>query len=303
MDVRKIGAFISEQRKIKDYTQAELAALLNVSHQAVSKWERGESLPDIGMLPGLAKLLDITVDELLNGEQSGLAEEPLNELELELELSPEAPIEEDAAASLAGPLSPLSTALPASSAAAEETSTGRQSMTWNHIMSLAPFLNQETLETMIGQIEDDLDWPALNALAPFVGRSAMEQLVDKVVETPVDVSQLSGIAPFLGRDLLERLLLHADENSVDWGTLQALAPFVDRSSLSRLVAQAMDSVPEPWQIIGLAPFLDKAALVQAVGRIEAASLSPEILPGLAPFLPQEQLNQLVLQFRRNPVST
>ena len=67
MDVRKIGALISELRRDKDYTQGELANLLNVSHQAVSKWERGESLPDIGLLPSLASLLGITIDALLSG--------------------------------------------------------------------------------------------------------------------------------------------------------------------------------------------------------------------------------------------
>ena len=67
MDVRKIGALISELRRDKDYTQVELANLLNISHQAVSKWERGESLPDIGLLPSLTSLLGITIDALLRG--------------------------------------------------------------------------------------------------------------------------------------------------------------------------------------------------------------------------------------------
>ena len=42
LDMRKVGTYISGLRKQKDMTQVELADMLNVSHQAVSKWERGE---------------------------------------------------------------------------------------------------------------------------------------------------------------------------------------------------------------------------------------------------------------------
>lgn len=66
LDLRKIGAYISKLRKDQDWTQLELADQLNVSHQAVSKWERGESLPDIGTLPQVAGLFGRTVDDILN---------------------------------------------------------------------------------------------------------------------------------------------------------------------------------------------------------------------------------------------
>ena len=55
-------------RKEHDYTQSDLAMLLGVSFQAVSKWERGENLPDSMLLLELAKLYQVTVDELLRGE-------------------------------------------------------------------------------------------------------------------------------------------------------------------------------------------------------------------------------------------
>lgn len=48
MDLEKIGNFIAEQRTIKKLTQNELARRLNVTNKAVSKWENGRSLPDIG---------------------------------------------------------------------------------------------------------------------------------------------------------------------------------------------------------------------------------------------------------------
>ena len=59
-----IGMKIKELRKKKDMTQEKLAEYLNVSFQAVSKWETGAASPDISMIVPLARLLDVTTDEL-----------------------------------------------------------------------------------------------------------------------------------------------------------------------------------------------------------------------------------------------
>lgn len=61
-----LGNKIQMLRKNKNLTQQELAQKLSVSSQAVSKWERNLSTPDISMLPGLARFFGITMDELFN---------------------------------------------------------------------------------------------------------------------------------------------------------------------------------------------------------------------------------------------
>lgn len=71
MDNQKIGSFIAKKRKQKGYTQKELAQFLSVSDKAVSKWERGASLPDIAVLLELAQVLHISVDEILKGVEKG----------------------------------------------------------------------------------------------------------------------------------------------------------------------------------------------------------------------------------------
>ena len=71
MDNKKIGATISLLRNAKNMTQAELGERIGVSFQAVSKWERGETLPDVSLLPALADILETTIDYILrNGEPS-----------------------------------------------------------------------------------------------------------------------------------------------------------------------------------------------------------------------------------------
>lgn len=58
---------ISELRKMNNMTQQELAEKLNYTDKAISKWERGESTPDIESLSQMAALFNLTVDDLLNG--------------------------------------------------------------------------------------------------------------------------------------------------------------------------------------------------------------------------------------------
>lgn len=69
MDLISVGKFISEQRKIKGYSQVELANRLNISNKTVSKWERGNGFPDVSLLLPLCEELDISVNELLSGRK------------------------------------------------------------------------------------------------------------------------------------------------------------------------------------------------------------------------------------------
>jgi len=68
IDNEKFGVFLAQLRKQKGFTQKELAQKLSISDKAVSKWERGLSMPDITLLSPLANLLGVTVTELLSGQ-------------------------------------------------------------------------------------------------------------------------------------------------------------------------------------------------------------------------------------------
>ncbi len=66
MDKYKFGEYIYNKRKSLSLTQDELGRKLGVTNKAVSKWEVGETLPDVSMLAPLSKVLGVSVDELLN---------------------------------------------------------------------------------------------------------------------------------------------------------------------------------------------------------------------------------------------
>ena len=68
-----IGKRISEYRKKKNLKQDELAEMLGVSPQAVSKWENDLSCPDISLLPELSRILGASIDEIVQGKK----EEPI----------------------------------------------------------------------------------------------------------------------------------------------------------------------------------------------------------------------------------
>ena len=69
MDYNKIGNFIATERKEKKLTQAKLAEKLFISEKTISKWENGNGIPDTNSLPKLCEILDVTINELLNGER------------------------------------------------------------------------------------------------------------------------------------------------------------------------------------------------------------------------------------------
>ncbi|MEE0684178.1 MAG: DUF6442 family protein [Bacilli bacterium] len=69
MDKVKIGQFIADCRKDKKITQEQLAEKLNISKNAVSKWERGICLMDMPLLKPLSEILGVSVNDILSGEK------------------------------------------------------------------------------------------------------------------------------------------------------------------------------------------------------------------------------------------
>ena len=65
-----LGEKIKKLRQFKGITQEQLANMLSISSQAVSKWETGVTNPDITLIPDIAKLFDVSTDELLGVEKS-----------------------------------------------------------------------------------------------------------------------------------------------------------------------------------------------------------------------------------------
>ncbi len=70
MNPEVIGKFISEQRKKLNLTQKELADKLNITSQAISKWENGRGIPDIEMLKTLSDIFGVDINSILEGKET-----------------------------------------------------------------------------------------------------------------------------------------------------------------------------------------------------------------------------------------
>jgi transcriptional regulator with XRE-family HTH domain len=69
MDLKKMGAFLKDLRKDEGLTQEELAEKLYVSSRSISRWERGNNMPDVEILMSLADFYKVDLVEILNGER------------------------------------------------------------------------------------------------------------------------------------------------------------------------------------------------------------------------------------------
>ena len=69
MNQEKIGKFIGEVRKEKGLKQSQLAEMLGVTSKTISRWETGKYMPDLSLFTDISKILNVTINEILQGER------------------------------------------------------------------------------------------------------------------------------------------------------------------------------------------------------------------------------------------
>ncbi|NOU82880.1 helix-turn-helix domain-containing protein [Paenibacillus sp. LMG 31459] len=240
LDLRKIGAYISKLRKDQDLTQLELADQLNVSHQAVSKWERGESLPDIGTLPQFARLFGKTVDDILNAGDNTENREHQHLGTIVEEIAENRPDQ-----------------------VAEMVNTGEVEM--EELVELAPFVKASALHKVTERVDSSiLNLDVIMRLAPFLGTGILDELVHQADEGSVSWNSVQGLAPFISRETLSRLVERVTDGTIDANRIMSLAPFLDRENLEKLINGVEAEQLSPDLLASLAPFVDQGTLSRMV---------------------------------------
>ncbi len=192
-DTVKIARNIKEARIKKNMTQMALADALGISFQAVSNWERGSSLPDIGKIEQLCQVLDLDVEELLGMGSAArtvkkvLEEQPIEELSV-AEVAEAAPV-----------LLPAQIKQFASGAAENENK-----IKLSELIGMAPFLEDETLEELCKEAQID-DCKAVEALAPFLSDEGLDILMGRIPEEE-RTKMLKKIACFLSDESLSKVV-------------------------------------------------------------------------------------------------
>ena len=222
IDNRAVGKTISTLRQNRNMTQQQLAATLNVSHQAVSKWENGAALPDVQTLMDLSRLFGITLEQLLTGDV------PQDRVNVK-------PAGDDALQNIgnffnnivSGIFQPAKKDEPAKDQADDD---GACEATVAPDTAEAQAEPEDTQEE--GAKSSGIDLKNLLQMAPFMTKQAVESLLmeHRAELTAADIARF---APFISRECLEKLIQNP-ETEITWETLQRVAPFLKREMVDKL---------------------------------------------------------------------
>lgn len=245
-DMQHVGKTISGLRKERNMTQMELADRLGISFQAVSNWERGQTMPDIAKLGELAEILGVSIDELLGSKKSArMVEKLIREEPVAEELSPEEFLD----------MAPLVKP----SQAEKLFQNVLEKISLKDLAKAAPFLSESTIDTLAREaIDKDGSFESLAGLLPFLSQATVDECVQKVLGDGMDIKRIVMAAPFLSGSSLDQL---ADkilkEGSVT--DLMPLAPFLGKEKLTEAAATCIEKFG-PSKILPLLPFLDRTML-------------------------------------------
>ena len=290
---KNTGLKISQLRKEKNITQMELADLMGVSYQAVSNWERGNSMPDISKLPELSEILGVSIDDLLNdGKPLELVKNIIKGTEDEYIV--EEKISIDTVAEVAPILKPKQTDKIVERVI-EANEGNKDAINFNDILSIAPFLSREKVDTLALNFYSSNDIHELISLAPFVSRDVLNKFAERA-SSEGKLSDLIGLAPFLSRDILDKLALkYYDNENLD--KLISFAPFISKDTLNELATLAFND-GNLEQLVSFAPFLSRDVLSDLVLN-SSDKLNKSVLMSLAPFIKRDTLNKIVDKYVYN----
>ncbi len=209
-DIFQFGAYLSHLRKSADMTQSELADRLNVTRQAISKYERGDSFPDISILVPLSDIFSVTLDDLISAGTPSSGEQRI----LKQIAKGEQNIMTDQINDLIG-IAPL---LKPSTLDKLSRGLHKHGVDITNIMELAEYLSDETTVALI----ENADFSALppdlvRRLAPFLNVASRMALLESIFDGRLDWHLLRYIP--CDRSLIEAAVV---EGVLPWEALAVL---------------------------------------------------------------------------------
>ena len=259
MNTINIASVIAELRKKNNMTQSALAEKLDVSYQAVSKWERGESLPDISLLPKIADIFGISIDQLIRGTLD-LKDE--NQIEAATKLVVEA---------------------------ANETITDeKQKGIENVIEQIAPMVKPSLMEKMMNKIENKFNGNS-TALYPFMSQADFSEFIESNGHELCLNEEIKKMMPFLNRDNRSKVVDIIVEHH-NYSEVKKIAPFLNQEQLGNII-DAMKADGET-NFKSLLPFLDRRNRNKVMDTIIQGKELDE-LSNIYPFMDNETKEKLV----------
>ena len=215
-DTNKVANNIKIARTKMNMTQMNLADEMGVSYQAVSNWERGNSMPDISKLPELCQILNISFEELV-GERTAeteTVEKLMQDENADVTLEEMAQIGE-----LVKPERVESKV--------NETIENGGKIPFSVLVSLAPFMDKEMLGKMAEEIAD-IDIKKLSVIVPFLSKETLDRIIEKCIQSEsLDMKAVMVIAPFLNKATVQKIATYLIEHG-QAKQLVAIAPFMGK---------------------------------------------------------------------------
>jgi len=193
-DIKKFGAYISRLRKKADMTQSELAERLKLTRQAISKYECGDSFPDISILIEVADVFDITIDELIRSGN---------------------PTEKEAAI--------LGSAVEGQDLHSE---LDRQSI--SDIVNIAPLLKPSLLDKIAkGLAKHGIDISSIVSLAEYINDNTVVKLLENATYDTINENLLERLIPFLDGNSISIIFQKILEGDLDYRLIRIMLPYAE----------------------------------------------------------------------------
>ncbi|MDF2543149.1 MAG: hypothetical protein K0S47_2867 [Herbinix sp.] len=195
-DVRKFGAHLARLRKSRDMTQSELSDLLNVSRQAISKYENGDSFPDISILLLIAQIFDITLDSLIN------ACEPTNNeavvlTHVALGKTDEIPSDLFSDKNITEDIINIAPLLKASTLDIIANGLSNHGINITKIVELAKYMNDNSILKLLNNASfEKLDENLLAKFIPFLDEDSKDVILQKIFHGELHYSLISKMLPY-----------------------------------------------------------------------------------------------------------
>jgi transcriptional regulator with XRE-family HTH domain len=213
-DTRKFGAYISRLRKNADMTQSELAERLSLTRQAISKYELGDSFPDISILLLISDVFGVSLDELINSGEPSRGEA--------LILGSAAVGNDDIIAQSVSDIVNLAPLLKPSLLAKLAAGLGKQGLDISSVVTLAEYLNDESVIKLLENAEfDKIDEKLLEKLMPFLDEKSKATVFDKIIKGELDWHMIKALLPYadyISSQIEEAVM----EGALPWAALKVL---------------------------------------------------------------------------------
>lgn len=274
-DINNIGKKIADFRKINNITQMELADLMGVSYQAVSNWERGNSMPDIAKLPDLAKILNVSIDELLSEEASRSLIKNVIDGKVD-----EYIVEDNVSIKDVVDIAPILKPAQTETIIDKVIDNNKGKVTIKEIAEIAGSIDESFLFKLLSQVNEKYTIKDLCELAPYLDQDDLGKLAIKAVKTG-DIYLVTELAPYLDSDVLFKLVLEAINHN-DFDGVEEIAPYLDEDDLAELVMDAAKA-DKLDLVIRLAPYLDSDDL-EDIAEVIVDKHGINGIKGLIPFM-------------------